>query len=1233
MTHLHKNLLTNKSFIESKLTIKQYEKGINLHILSKLTAFIIFGFLLLMPSTYSAAQNLTVKYKLKDSTYNTVIDTESLTKALLGVTEGDITEIEISSGKLNNSDWLWFYNRREKLPLLEKLTVTSGLNSVADIPNGRINKPIFSPSLKNISIAKVNKIGKFAVYNNNSLLIAEFPDTKYIGDFAFQYCTNLITAKFPKLKNVGKYGFHSCFNIAELHLPEKAPTIGMKSFQDCDTNRVIIFVDVNGVPLNTVNTAYTNYKNAKDGNKTDELWYNWKIYKTSPHSIEAVSVANGTVNTPQFAPEGHILKVILNPNHGYTVQSGTLKAYKKNQVASTVSISEKAILTMPQHDIVVECNYTTNSIKATLNGEKVVAGYTLENALKQETLENINSLVISSGYFAKEDWIWLKSKIIELNNLKKFVITDEVVGVENLPNTTSLKPFFNKKLIEIKVSKVRVLGKYAFYSNKEITTATFKDVEVIDMYAFNNSTQLKTIDFPKAKTIRYRAFYECRLLETCNFPKALLVEDQAFKNCRKITIAEFPIVQEFEDQAMMECEALATLLLPETTPKAQSNSFDSYLEERKIVFVDAHGEPLTNVSTAYDNYNNYDEHSSYDGKWLKWNISDKAIFRVQTKVEGEGKLNINPAFAEAGKAIKIIPEAKIGYLLAEGSIKSYKKLDVTTTIAVSPSGENYTLNMPEYNIIVEAKFDLPSYKLTYKTDGNGTIVGKKEQTVKKGESGEKVIATPKSGYRFASWDDGKVSTAERIDNNVISDITVTANFVSTTKYSITYHTSNGGIIIGEKNQNVLKGENGTEVEAKPNENYVFVKWSDGKTDTKRKELNVQNDIEITAEFALKTYKIIYQAEAGGSISGDLIQTIEHGDSTSEVEAIPDIGYLFKKWSDGLLTSKRKETNVDKGLTLKAIFELATYTITYTAQEGGSILGKTTQKIEHGKNGSEVEAKPEEGWVFDKWSDKKTSIKRSETNVLKDEIYTAYFKGKIQEIKYEKIKNGTIKIHPEIEYRTGKKVKIATYANPGYILVDKSIFVYKTEDKSKKVEVNEKGEFIIPPFGVTITCKFELIRYNIKIDEKIKNGSITTNISKNVEPGTIIEITTNPEKGYTLEENSLKAYSSKDKSISVKITEGKFEMPSYDLIITAKFKNKTSIKLIEKKSIRIFPNPANDILYIDLQKERSLVEIFNAKGKQVIRKYINSGQSINISQLTPGLYTIKVGKLQSKLIVQ
>ena len=107
---------------------------------------------------------------------------------------------------------------------------------------------------------------------------------------------------------------------------------------------------------------------------------------------------------------------------------------------------------------------------------------------------------------------------------------------------------------------------------------------------------------------------------------------------------------------------------------------------------------------------------------------------------------------------------------------------------------------------------------------------------------------------------------------------------------------------------------------------------------------------VTANFAINTYTLTYTAGANGTITGTSPQTVNHGADGTPVTAVPNTGYHFVDWSDGVLTAARTDTNVTANVSVTANFAINTYTLTYTAGANGTITGTSPQTVNHGADG-------------------------------------------------------------------------------------------------------------------------------------------------------------------------------------------------------------------------------------------------------------------------------------------
>ena len=81
----------------------------------------------------------------------------------------------------------------------------------------------------------------------------------------------------------------------------------------------------------------------------------------------------------------------------------------------------------------------------------------------------------------------------------------------------------------------------------------------------------------------------------------------------------------------------------------------------------------------------------------------------------------------------------------------------------------------------------------------------------------------------------------------------------------------------------------------------------------------ESDITLSAVFAIKSYRLVYLAGNGGRIAGTTPQIVNHGADGTPVSAVPDDGYQFVRWSDGVATAARTETGIAGDINVTAQF--------------------------------------------------------------------------------------------------------------------------------------------------------------------------------------------------------------------------------------------------------------------------------------------------------------------------
>ncbi|MFA7485304.1 MAG: agmatine deiminase family protein, partial [Phycisphaerae bacterium] len=189
------------------------------------------------------------------------------------------------------------------------------------------------------------------------------------------------------------------------------------------------------------------------------------------------------------------------------------------------------------------------------------------------------------------------------------------------------------------------------------------------------------------------------------------------------------------------------------------------------------------------------------------------------------------------------------------------------------------------NISVTANFAIDTFTLDYAAGTGGTLAGETSQVVNYGSNGTAVTAIPNIGYYFVRWSDDSTENP-RTDLNVTANINVTAIFTMYT-FTLDYAAGAGGTLTGDTAQVVAYGSNGTAVTAVPDTGYHFVNWSDASTDNPRTDLNVTDNISVTANFAIDTFTLDYAAGLGGTLPGDTSQVVNYGENGTAVTALPN----------------------------------------------------------------------------------------------------------------------------------------------------------------------------------------------------------------------------------------------------------------------------------------------------------------------------------------------------------
>jgi M6 family metalloprotease-like protein len=231
-----------------------------------------------------------------------------------------------------------------------------------------------------------------------------------------------------------------------------------------------------------------------------------------------------------------------------------------------------------------------------------------------------------------------------------------------------------------------------------------------------------------------------------------------------------------------------------------------------------------------------------------------------------------------------------------------------------------------------------------------------------------ISATASNLWRFTTWNDGS-SNATRAVTVPEGGATYTATFVQTAAViSVTVNTNIGGRVTGSGTYAV--GSNAL-LTAMASNNWRFVDWQDGLTNTSRSILVVSNAA-YTANFASTIATLLVQANPteGGRVTGNGTYLIG---SNILISATASNQWRFTGWNDGPTNTPRTVTVPSGGATYIANFaQIATISVATSTNLGGSVTGGGTFLV---GDWVWITATASNGWQFVRWSDGATDNPR------------------------------------------------------------------------------------------------------------------------------------------------------------------------------------------------------------------------------------------------------------------
>jgi uncharacterized repeat protein (TIGR02543 family) len=235
-----------------------------------------------------------------------------------------------------------------------------------------------------------------------------------------------------------------------------------------------------------------------------------------------------------------------------------------------------------------------------------------------------------------------------------------------------------------------------------------------------------------------------------------------------------------------------------------------------------------------------------------------------------------------------------------------------------------------------------TYAVAFESNGGSAV---DPQTVEEGGKVAQVTAPAYPGHNFKGWygDEELTAAWDFATNTVTQDTTLYAKWIAT--YTVTFNVGEGSSV---DPQPVEEGDKVTQPNAPTRIGYAFAGWYRDAAFTSVWSFTSDRVTQDTTLYAkwisgtATTYAVAFESYEGSAVDP---QTVEANGKVAQVTAPVYPGHNFKGWyGDAECTEKWDfETNtVTQDTTLYAKW-IATYTVTFSADEGSSVDPQTVEE--------------------------------------------------------------------------------------------------------------------------------------------------------------------------------------------------------------------------------------------------------------------------------------------------
>jgi uncharacterized repeat protein (TIGR02543 family) len=282
------------------------------------------------------------------------------------------------------------------------------------------------------------------------------------------------------------------------------------------------------------------------------------------------------------------------------------------------------------------------------------------------------------------------------------------------------------------------------------------------------------------------------------------------------------------------------------------------------------------------------------------------------------------------------------------------------------------------NITVYAVWSPVTYTVTFDKNGGNTDASPSEMDADYGTTLGSLPAEPtKTGHTFEGWNtqSNGLGTTFTVSTVITGDITVYAVWEPVT-YTVTFD-KNGGDTDASPSE--MSADYGTTLGSLPAEptktGHTFEGWntqSNGLGTVFTASTVVTDNVTVHAMWELSTYTVTFDKNGGDTDASPTSKIAVYGTS---VDSLPDeptrIGHTFESWNlqaDGLGAAFTASTAISEDITVYAVWEPVTYTVTFDKNGGDTEASPTSKTTDYGTSIDSLPSEPsKEDYTFEGWN--------------------------------------------------------------------------------------------------------------------------------------------------------------------------------------------------------------------------------------------------------------------------